>query len=38
VDKCLALSKMVDMRMWQSMSPLRQFRRMPEGVAKKIEE
>ena len=36
-DKCLALSKMVDKRMWQSMSPLRQFRKMPEEVVKKIE-
>ena len=24
-DKCLALCKMVDHHMWQSMSPLRQF-------------
>ena len=37
VDKCLALSKMVDKRMWQSMSPLRQFKKMPEEVVKKIE-
>ena len=36
-DKCLSLSKMVDKRMWQSMSPLRQFRKMPEEVVKKIE-
>ena len=36
-DKCLTLSKMVDKRMWQSMSPLRQFRKMPEEVVKKIE-
>ena len=32
VDKTLALCKMVDRRMWQSMSPLRQFRKMPEEV------
>merc|ERR1719509_350381 len=37
VDKCLALSKMIDKRMWQSMSPLRQFKKMPEEVVKKIE-
>jgi len=36
-DKCLSLSKMVDKRMWQSMSPLRQFRKIPEEVIKKIE-
>ncbi|XP_053622297.1 U5 small nuclear ribonucleoprotein 200 kDa helicase [Plodia interpunctella] len=37
VDKTLALCKMVDRRMWQSMSPLRQFRKMPEEVVKKLE-
>ncbi|OWR54796.1 putative pre-mRNA-splicing helicase BRR2, partial [Danaus plexippus plexippus] len=37
VDKTLALCKMVDKRMWQSMSPLRQFRKMPEEVIKKLE-
>lgn len=36
-DKSLALCKMVDKRMWQSMSPLRQFRKMPEEIVKKIE-
>lgn len=36
-DKCLSLCKMIDRRMWQSMSPLRQFRKMPEEVIKKIE-
>ncbi|XP_067656314.1 U5 small nuclear ribonucleoprotein 200 kDa helicase-like isoform X1 [Haliotis asinina] len=36
-DKCLALCKMVDKRMWQSMSPLRQFRKIPEEAIKKIE-
>lgn len=36
-DKALSLCKMVDRRMWQSMSPLRQFRKMPEEVVKKIE-
>ena len=28
---------MVDKRMWQSMTPLRQFRKMPEEYVKKIE-
>jgi pre-mRNA-splicing helicase BRR2 len=28
---------MVDRRMWQSMCPLRQFRKIPEEVIKKIE-
>ncbi|GBP32714.1 Putative U5 small nuclear ribonucleoprotein 200 kDa helicase [Eumeta japonica] len=37
VDKTLALCKMVDRRMWQSMSPLRQFRKMPEEIVKKLE-
>ncbi|CAG9106243.1 unnamed protein product [Plutella xylostella] len=37
VDKTLALCKMVDRRMWQSMSPLRQFRKIPEEVIKKLE-
>ncbi|KAL1374653.1 hypothetical protein pipiens_000749, partial [Culex pipiens pipiens] len=36
-DKCLTLCKIIDRRMWQSMSPLRQFRRMPEEIVKKIE-
>lgn len=36
-DKALALCKMIDKRMWQSMSPLRQFKRIPEEVVKKIE-
>lgn len=36
-DKCLVLCKMIDRRMWQSMSPLRQFRKMPEEIVKKIE-
>lgn len=36
-DKTLTLCKMVDRRMWQSMSPLRQFRKMPEEIVKKIE-
>lgn len=34
-DKSLALCKMIDKRMWQSMSPLRQFRKMPEEIVKK---
>ncbi|XP_071827411.1 U5 small nuclear ribonucleoprotein 200 kDa helicase-like isoform X1 [Apostichopus japonicus] len=36
-DKTLALAKMIDKRMWQSMSPLRQFKRIPEEVTRKIE-
>jgi hypothetical protein len=36
-DKALSLCKLVDRRMWQSMSPLRQFRKMPEEIVKKIE-
>ncbi|XP_061404387.1 U5 small nuclear ribonucleoprotein 200 kDa helicase [Lethenteron reissneri] len=36
-DKVLSLCKMIDKRMWQSMSPLRQFRKIPEEVVKKIE-
>jgi len=36
-DKTLSLCKMIDRRMWQSMSPLRQFRKMPEEIVKKIE-
>lgn len=36
-DKCLTLCKLIDRRMWQSMSPLRQFRKMPEEIVKKIE-
>ncbi|XP_073981817.1 U5 small nuclear ribonucleoprotein l(3)72Ab [Rhodnius prolixus] len=37
VEKTLALSKMIDRRMWQSMTPLRQFKKIPEEVLKKIE-
>lgn len=36
-DKTLTLCKMIDRRMWQSMSPLRQFKKMPEEIVKKIE-
>ncbi|XP_060524349.1 U5 small nuclear ribonucleoprotein 200 kDa helicase [Cylas formicarius] len=36
-EKVLTLCKMVDKRMWQSMSPLRQFKKMPEEIIKKIE-
>ena len=35
--KLLGLCKMVDKRQWQSMSPLRQFRKIPELVVKKME-
>ncbi len=36
-EKTLALCKMVDRRMWQSMSPLRQFKKIPSDVVAKIE-
>ncbi|XP_068216026.1 U5 small nuclear ribonucleoprotein 200 kDa helicase [Palaemon carinicauda] len=36
-DKTLNLCKMVDKRMWQSMSPLRQFRKIPEEAIRKLE-
>ena len=36
-DKTLNLSKMIDKRMWQSMCPLRQFKKIPEEVVKKID-
>jgi len=36
-DKTLALAKMIDRRMWQSMCPLRQFKKIPEEIVKKIE-
>ena len=36
-DKTLSLCKMIDRRMWQSMCPLRQFRKITPEVVKKIE-
>ena len=36
-DKTLSLCKMIDRRMWQSMCPLRQFRKITTEVVKKIE-
>lgn len=36
-EKTLALCKMVDKRMWQSMCPLRQFKKISEEVIKRIE-
>ncbi|KAK2163706.1 hypothetical protein LSH36_75g12085 [Paralvinella palmiformis] len=36
-DKAVALCKMIDKRMWQSMSPLRQFKKIPEEIVKKLE-
>ena len=36
-DKVLSLCKMIDRRMWQSMSPLRQFKKIPEEVIRKME-
>uniref|UniRef100_A0A5S6QIL1 RNA helicase n=1 Tax=Trichuris muris TaxID=70415 RepID=A0A5S6QIL1_TRIMR len=35
--KALAFCKMIDRRMWQSMCPLRQFKKIPEEAVKKIE-
>jgi len=37
VDKTLTISKMIDKRMWQSMCPLRQFKKVPEEIIRKIE-
>ncbi|XP_074602133.1 U5 small nuclear ribonucleoprotein l(3)72Ab [Brevipalpus obovatus] len=36
-DKVLSLCKMIDKKMWESMSPLRQFKKIPEDVVKKLE-
>ena len=36
-EKLLSLAKMIDRRMWQSMSPLRQFKKIPIEIVKKIE-
>ncbi|KFM69174.1 U5 small nuclear ribonucleoprotein helicase, partial [Stegodyphus mimosarum] len=36
-DKALSLCKMIKRRMWQSMTPLRQFKKIPDEVVKKIE-
>lgn len=36
-DKVLTLSKMIEKRMWQSMCPLRQFKKIPEEIIKKLE-
>uniref|UniRef100_A0A8C4RBC9 Activating signal cointegrator 1 complex subunit 3 n=1 Tax=Eptatretus burgeri TaxID=7764 RepID=A0A8C4RBC9_EPTBU len=36
-DRALTLCKMIDKRMWQSMTPLRQFKKIPDEVIKKIE-
>eukprot|EP00053_Salpingoeca_punica_P020082 m.207381 g.207381 ORF g.207381 m.207381 type:complete len:2142 (+) comp17788_c0_seq1:161-6586(+) len=36
-ERLLSLCKMVDKRMWQSMTPLRQFKRMNDQLIKKIE-
>ena len=37
VEKTLSLSKMIDRRMWQSMCPLRQFKKIPDEIIRKIE-
>ncbi len=36
-DKALNLCKMVERRMWLSQSPLRQFRAIPDAIARKLE-
>eukprot|EP00047_Mylnosiga_fluctuans_P022270 m.116969 g.116969 ORF g.116969 m.116969 type:complete len:2124 (+) comp9197_c0_seq4:160-6531(+) len=36
-ERVLNLCKMVDKRMWMSMSPLRQFKKLPDAVVQKIE-
>ncbi|XP_019848948.1 PREDICTED: U5 small nuclear ribonucleoprotein 200 kDa helicase-like [Amphimedon queenslandica] len=36
-DRTLSLCKMIDKRMWLSMTPLRQFKKLPEDVLKRIE-
>ncbi|EWM22383.1 u5 small nuclear ribonucleoprotein helicase [Nannochloropsis gaditana] len=36
-DKTLNLCKMAERRMWLSQSPLRQFRAIPEAIARKLE-
>lgn len=36
-EKTLSLCKMIDKRMWQSMSPLRQFKKIPEDVIRRLE-
>lgn len=36
-DKALNLSKMIEHRCWLGMTPLRQFKRLPEEVIRKIE-
>jgi pre-mRNA-splicing helicase BRR2 len=36
-ERVLNLCKMIDRRMWLSMSPLRQFKKLPEAIVVKIE-
>lgn len=36
-DKTHSLCKMIDKRMWQSMTPLRQFKKLPDDVIRRIE-
>ena len=36
-DKVLSLCKIIDKRMWQSMSPLRHFKKIPEEAIRKLE-
>jgi len=35
--QCLALSKMIEKRMWNCMTPLRQFKGLPEDMLRRIE-
>ncbi|EDV19743.1 uncharacterized protein TRIADDRAFT_51100 [Trichoplax adhaerens] len=37
VDKVLNLCKMIDRKMWQSMNPLHQFKKIPVDLVRKIE-
>ncbi|CAG0914379.1 unnamed protein product [Notodromas monacha] len=36
-DRALSVCKMIDKRMWQSMCPLRQFKKVPEEISRKLE-
>ncbi|TGZ69988.1 hypothetical protein CRM22_003424 [Opisthorchis felineus] len=36
-DNALTLAKMIERRMWESMCPLRQFKKLPEEVIRKLE-
>ncbi|CAH8538749.1 unnamed protein product [Schistosoma rodhaini] len=36
-DNALTLAKMIERRMWESMCPLRQFKKLPDEVIRKLE-